>query len=333
MTTALFPYDTLSSGDPPTLTIAAIRLNGTARMQLINKESSAVNLYEDTKPWNRAEFDLELTSDPIAVREFESKHGRVSAVVVANCLPTNTRQPLKLARSHIDPGRWSGTLELDRDNIRGRVPLVTTLTAAVNGVPHRPVASASGWTVYADEPESLRLKGTLEVKWKNFKETDDLPAKDFPNSTHVVAFTGGVPQLWLNSGFEGLEPLLKDRKDRRGAEKGLHDFQRTGIARGVWMALIADALAAVREESTDDEGTEPDWPETPWQAEILRLVLPEVAPGKPDRELLRLAAEDWRQHQGPAEFFGRAEAVVGDLVKANELLRRFVQNYHGRETT
>jgi len=62
-------------------------------------------------------------------------------------------------------------------------------------------------------------------------------------------------------------------------------------------------------------------------------VLPEIAPGKSDRELLRLAAEDWRQHQGAAEFFCRAEAVVGDLVKANELLRRFVQNYHGRETT
>lgn len=333
MTTALFPYDTLSGGDPPTLTIAALRLDGAARMQLVNKEASAVNLYEDMKPWNRVELDLELTSDPAVVREFESKHGPISAVVVANCLPTNMRQPLRLARSDVDPGRWSGTVELDRDNIRGRVPLVTTLTAGVNGIPHRPVALASTWTVYADEPESLRLKGTLEVRWKNFKETEDLPAKDFPNSTHVVAFSGGVPQLWLNSGFEGLEPLLKDRKDRRGADKGLHDFQRTGIARGVWMALIADALAAVREESTDDGSAEPDWPETPWQAEILRLVLPEVAPGKSDRELLRLATGDWREAPGAAEFFARAEAVVGDLVKANELLRRFVRNYRGGETT
>ncbi len=299
MTTALFPYDTLSGGDPPTLTIAALRLDGTARMQLINKETSAVHLYEDAKPWNRAELDLELTSDPAVVREFENKHGRISAVVVANCLPTNTRQPLQLTRSDVDPGRWSGALELDRDNVRGRVALVTTLTAAVSGVPHRPVALASGWTVYADEPESLRLKGTLKVKWLNFKnEEAPLPARDYPTSTHVVAFTGGVPELWLNSGFEGLEPLLKDRKDRRGADKGLHDFQRTGIARGVWMALIADALAAVREESADDEVAEPDWPEIPWQAEILKLVLPEVAPGKSDRELLRLAAGEWREHPG-----------------------------------
>src|SRR5262249_16872336 len=150
---------------------------------------SAIHLYgPDLKPWKRAELDLELTSDPVAVREFENKHGKISAVVVANCLPTNLRQPLQLARSDIDPGRWSGVLELDRDSLRGRVGLVTTLTAAVNGVLHRPIALASGWTIHADEPESLRLKGTLQVKWLNFKNQDaPPPAKDFPNSTHVVA--------------------------------------------------------------------------------------------------------------------------------------------------
>jgi hypothetical protein len=333
VTTALFPYDTLPGSEVPTLTIAALRLDGATRTHLINKEASTVHLYENTNPWNRAELDLELTVDPGVVREFETKHGKISAVVVANCFPTNTRQPLQLARSDVDPGRWSGVLELDHDNLRGRVTLVTMLTAAVQGVQHRPVALASGWTLHADEPESLRLKGTLKVTWKNFKETADLPAKDFPTSTHVVAFTGGVPELWLNSGFDGLEPLLEDRKDRRGADKGLHDFQRTGIARGVWLALIADALAAIEVDGDDDEPAEPDWPEVPWQAELLKLVLPEVAPGKSERELLRLATEEWRQHPGAAEFFSRAEAVIGDLVKANELLRRFVQNYRQEETT
>ncbi len=333
MTTALFPYDTLSGGDPPTLTIAALRLDGNSRTQLVKKEALAVYLYEDSKPWKRAELDLELTTDPAEIHEFEGKHGPVSAVVVANCLPTNTRQSLRLVRSDVDPGRWSGTLELDRDNFRGRVALVTTLTASVNDVPYRPVAFASGWSVHVDEPESLRLKGTLRVRWENFKTTTALPARDFPNSTHVVVFPGGLPELWLNSGFEGLEPLLKDRKDRRGADKGLHDFQRTGIARSVWMALIADALAAVQEEGMDGQTSEPDWPESPWQAEILKLVLPEVAPGKSERELLRLAVEEWRQHPGAAEFYCRAEAVAGDIVKANELLRRFVQNYRGGEVT
>jgi hypothetical protein len=334
VTIALFPYDTLSGGEPPSLTISGVRLDAATCSHLVNKETSGVPLYgPELKPWTRLELDLELTGDPAVVREYENAHGRISAITVANCLPTNLRQPLDLTRSDVDPGRWSGTLELDRDNLRGRVALVTTLTGTVNGVRHRPVAFASGWTIYVDEPESLRLKGTLDVKWKNFRETDDQPAKDFPNSTHVVAFTGGVPELWLNSGFEGLEALLKDRKDRRGADKGLHDFQRTGIARSVWMALVADAVAAVRAESAEDDIAEPDWPEAPWQTEILKQVLPAIAPGKSERELLRLAAAEWRNHPGAAEFFSRAEVVVGDFVKANELLRRFVQSYRGEETT
>jgi hypothetical protein len=328
----LFPYDTLSAADLPALTIASLRLDGASRSHLINKEESAVRLYDDPAPWKRAELDLELTADPHAVEEFEAKHGGVGGVVVANCVPTNTRQPLRLTRSEVDRGRWSGTLEMERDNFRGRVALVTTLTADVSGVPHRPVAVAPGWTVHVDEPDSLRLKGTLRVRWVNFKKPDaEPPARDFPNSTHVVAFTGGVPELWLNSGFDGLEPLLKDRKDRRGGDKALHDFQRTGIARGVWMALIADALAAVKNRSDDDDDDEPDWPDLPWQAEILKLVLPEVAPAKSERELLSMAVGDWREHPGAAEFFARAEAVVGDIVKANELLRRFVQNYRAEE--
>ncbi|MFO0848382.1 MAG: hypothetical protein U0871_07490 [Gemmataceae bacterium] len=332
MSTVLFPYDTLADADPA-LTISGLRLNGAARPHLVKRDDATVPLYDDHAPWRRAELDLELTCDPDRVRPFEVRHGPVSVVVVANCLPTNTRQPLRLARSELDPGRWSGTLELDRENYRDRVTLVTTMTAGVDGVPHRPVAAAPGWTVYADEPESLRLKGTLRVRWLNFKNPDaPLPARDFPRSTHIVAFTGGVPELWLNSGFEGLEPLLRDRKDRRGADRGLHDFQRTGIARGVWLALIADALSAVRNDPAADDTSESDWPESQWQTEVLKLILPEVAPGKTERELLALAAVEWREHPGAAEFFARAEAVVGDIVKANESLRRFVQTYRVEET-
>ena len=331
MSTVLFPYDILADAEPA-LTISGLRLNGKLRPNLIKKEDATVPLYDDSPLWRWAELTLELTCNPDTVRAFEEKHGPVSAVVVANCLPTNTRQPLRLTRSQVDPGRWSGTLELDRDNFRDRVALVTTMTATVDGVPHRPVAAVQGWTVYADEPESLRLKGTLRVRWLNFKSPDaPPPARDFPKSTHVVAFTGGVPELWLNSGFEGLEPLLKDRKDRRGADRGLHDFLRTGIARSVWLALIADAMSAVHQDTASDGTSEPDWPEVPWQAEILKLILPQVSPGKSERELLSMAVGEWREPAGAAEFFARAEAIVGDVVKANESLRRFVQNYRGEE--
>ncbi len=333
MSQALFPYATLPQ--PPAFQVADVRLDGASKPSLINQEEAAVNLFEVKPVWRRVELDFELTANQDAVQEFEQGYGGLSAVAVAHCMPTNARQPARLARSEFDPGRWEGTLELDRDNFRSRAVVIPVLTATVGGIPHRPVGSAAGWVVHFDEPESLRLRGTLRVRWVNFKAEDADPlAKQFPDSTHLTWFGAGqaLPEVWLNSAFEGLEPLLRDRKNRRGVEKGLHDMQRLSIARGVWMALVADALTSVR-VATDEAGSDgPDWPEAEWQAEVLRRVLPEVAPGKADRELLDLAATEWRSHPGAAEFFSRAEAVVGEMIRANETLRRFVQNYRGEET-
>ena len=329
MTNVLYPYATLVDGEP-VLTVAAVRLDDTSRPQFIKKEDSTIHIYEDPKRWKKAEIDLELTCSSGPIQEFEDSHGPLSPILVAHCLSTNVRQQLLLTRSEVELGRWSGTLELDRDSVSDRIFLESTFAATIDGIPNRPVATTPRWTIYADEPRSLSLKGNLKVRWLDFKKTEESPAKEFPKCTHVVAFNSGVPELWLNSGFEGLEPLLKDRKDRRGAEKGVHDVLRTGIARSVWLTLIADALSAVREESAANE-TMPDWPEKPWQAEVLKLVLYDVAPGKSEIELLSMASKEWRESPGSGEFFARAEAVVGDIVRSNELLRRFVQNYHGDE--
>lgn len=90
-------------------------------------------------------------------------------------------------------------------------------------------------------------------------------------------------------------------------------------------------MSAVRSDISAEEGGEPEWPEKPWQVEVLKMVLPEIAVGKSERELLRLAATEWQKYPGAGEFLSGAEAVVGDIVKANESLRRFVQTYRGDE--
>jgi hypothetical protein len=163
------------------------------------------------------------------------------------------------------------------------------------------------------------------VRWVDFKSPNAPQlARDFPDSTHVVSFAGGMPEVLLNSSFPGLEPILCDQTNRRGSDKALHDLQRTSIARSVWMALVSDSLAGVK---LGDEEDPPDWPEDDWQREVLMLILREVAPGKTDTELLEMAANDWRNHPGAALFFSRAEAVIGDVVQANKMLRRFAQTY------
>jgi hypothetical protein len=121
-----------------------------------------------------------------------------------------------------------------------------------------------------------------------------------------VSFGAGdePPEVWLNESFDGLRGLLEggEPDDLRRAE---HDLVRTGIARSVWTELLNAALAAVRAE--DDFGeARAEWPGAEWQREVLRRVLPRVAPGRSLRELLELAAGEWQEYPGACELQARA---------------------------
>lgn len=317
----LFPYDTLPA--EAKMAVRTLRLDGHNRTPLVKTDEFAVSLHEHEGKWQRAELGLEVSIPSGIVTEFEQSHGPLALVVVAHCLPTNGREQVRLARSTTDTGRWEGTFELDRDNYRGRVRLDGTVTATIDGVSHRPVAETNPWAVYVDAPETFRLGKALPVKWHDFTRDDaPLVAKAFKEGTHVIDFDRPLPTLFLNTAFAGLEGLLKDRKDRKGTERAIHDLLRTGIARSVWLALFRDSLSEVKEA---DEGAAVEWPETPWRAEVLRHILPEVMPGKSDAEMLRMVLTDWQEPQRAGELFARAEGVIGDVVKANEHLRRFVK--------
>jgi hypothetical protein len=253
---------------------------------------------------------------------YENEHGETTLIVVANCRPTNTRQALTLkAAQH---GQWEGTLELERDNYRDRVEVRALLTPRGGPLTRKPVGFPSPWNVYFDEPPSFRFRGTLAVRWVNFKSPDEKSlAKDFPDSTHVVSFDGGMPELLLNSDFLAFKRFSKIILTGAGRTRRF-DMQRTSIARAIWMALVSDSLAAIK---PGDEDEPADWPDEDWQREVLETILRAIDSGKSEAEWLRMAADEWRSHPGAAVFYSRAEAIIGDVVKANETLRRFAQNY------
>lgn len=327
MSAVLYPYPTLPLPEPPDISVTEVRLD-TGTCFAPKLPDPEVYLHEVKDIWRTATLDLSLTCEG-DLKGFEEAHGPVSAVVVANCLPTNTRQRLAMTRSDTVTNRWEGQLVLDRANFAKRVDLTAVFTATVGGVPHRTVAVTSRREVYFDRPESVRLNGTLDVRWRCFKADQAVePGKSFPESSHFVAFDKALPAIWLNRDFDGLEALLADRKDRDAGEKGVHDMLRLGIARGAWMTLLGAALAGVQ---PGEDGEEPDWPTIDWQKQVLRLVLPKIDPTKPERELLVIAA-DARTTPGGGEFFARVEAVVDEhLLDANRVLRGYVQR-HGRET-
>jgi hypothetical protein len=321
VTGILYPYKTLQAEmmfdlGPPVL-------DETPSGSLRQPESRTVNVFQANYAWRYARLPIMVTVDTGLLEAYESEHGETALLVVANCRPTNTRQALSLEAAQ--RGQWEGTLELDRNNYRDRVELRALLTPRGGPLAAKPVAFSPPWNVYFDEPPSFRFRGTLAVRWVNFKLPEAPPlAKEFPDSTHVVSFDGGMPEVLLNSGFPGLEPILKDQPTRRGTDKALHDMQRTSIARAVWMALVGDSLAAVK---PGDEDEPANWPDEDWQREVLERILRGIDSGKSEAELLRMAADDWRSHPGAAVFYSRGEAVIGDIVKANETLRRFAQNY------
>lgn len=295
---------------------------------LCQPESRTVNIFQAQYSWQRVRLPVMVSVDTGLLKAYENKNGETTAIVTANCRPTNTRQSLMLeAAQH---GQWKGALEVERDNYRDRVELRALLTPREGPLACKPVSLSSPWNVYFDEPASFRFKGTLAVRWVNFKLPEASPpwVKEFPDSTHVVSFDGGMPEVLLNSSFHGLEPILRDQRNRRGTDKAIHDMQRTSIARSVWMALVGDSLAAVK-KGDDDEPAE--WPDEDWQREVLQIILRLLDSSKSDAELLRMVAEHWRSHPEAAVIYSRAEAIIGDVVKANETLRRFAQNYGQEE--
>jgi hypothetical protein len=325
VTDILYPYKTLKA--EMTFDLGTPVLDETPSGSLREPESRTVNLFDAKHSWRCARLPVTVSVDTGLLEAYENEHGETALIVVANCRPTNTRQALTLeAEQH---GQWKGTLELDRDNYRDRVELRAVLTPRGGPLARKPVGFHSPWNVYFDEPPSFRFKGTLAVRWVNFKSPDEKSiGKDFPDSTHVVSFGGGMPELLLNSDFPGLQAILKDQPNRRGMDKALHDMQRTSIARAVWMALVGDSLAAVK---PGDEDEPANWPDEEWQREVLERILRAIDSSKSEPELLRMAADDWRSHPGAAVFYSRAEAVIGDIVTANATLRRFAQNYGQEE--
>lgn len=321
----LYPYPTLRA--ELAFDVAAPLLDGDAASDSVRQpELRAVNLFGAAGGWRRATLPISAQIDKTVLKEYQSRQGGdTTLLVVANCRPTNTRQAVALEAS--GEGEWEGALELDRDNYRGRVEVRPLLTQSGGKLARKPVGFGVPWNVYFDRPNSFRFAGTLAVRWVNFRSPDaPALARQFPDSTHVVSFEKGMPEILLNEDFGGLHSMLKDQA-RRGTDKGLHDLLRTSIARSVWMALTSDALAAVV-PGDGDEG--PLWPAEEWQKEVLRRVALAIEPGKSDAELLELAAGEWRTHPDAGRFQSFAEAFVGDVVKANETLRRFAQTY-GKE--
>ena len=317
----IFPYPTLR--DPLEFSVRSVMLDGEpAGGDALRPADRLIYLYEHFRQsWEEVTVSTVCTAGAAELDHFEAEHGGVEVRLTAHCRATNARDTAVMSRSRREPGRWTAEMILPRDGYRGRVNLRPVATATVEGIAYRTVAAADEWAVYFDPAPSIRINETLPVKWVDFDAADaPAVAKRFSAADHVVDLDGTIPTVLLNSSFENLHALLDDRKGRAPVERALHDGHRLSIARGVWMALIQDAAAAV--ESVDTGDDTPAMPTKEWQAEVLDQILPLIDPELSEDEALRLCAGEWRSHPGSATFASRAQAVAGEVVDASKVLRR-----------
>ncbi len=282
-----------------------------------------VQLYDlDKKSWRHVALELELIGPAEEIAALERSGSEVTATVVAHCPATQLRQTIRLQRAGGKAVKWYGTAELDRDNYRRRAELVGLVVGTAAGRPYRHLGRSEPWSVHFDEPAVLPLEGTLRVQWVDFKSPGEQAfLKDHCDKPYFTDLSDAVPTVYLNKcdDFASLPAIMDDRRRTNKWDNALHDSQRVGIARSVWLAMLNTALAAVEE---DEDGGDPDWPTEDWKRQVLQALLPRIYPDVSLEQALAQAIADRRTPDGAATLESRAEAAISAQVGAGKILRR-----------
>ncbi len=316
----IYPYKTIS-GDLR-LDIKNILLDGADPYpDPFDRDSRQINFcYQENTNWNTAAFKIELQGPGEELRGLPNSE-TVAATVVIHCDLSRQRYAVSMRRAGVDAGRWTALVELEREDYRGIAKLEAVVTGTAGGLPNRLLGASPLWTLNFDEPSVSPKTGAIEVKWVDFKSPDAQPfLKDYANESFYADLVDEKPVVYLNKSkdFEKLPVILDDRRrDKR--DLALHNSERTGIARSVWIAMLNASIAGIQE---GDDGADPDWPELGWQRQVLKTLLPRIYHPQSDAEALKTAFESWSSRQGAGLLQSRGQAEINRRIGAAKLLRR-----------
>lgn len=235
------------------------------------------------------------------------------------CAYTHTRRMVPLAADPHSPALWHGIVMLSRDEWYGRATMRAVLSATVDGVPCRLIGSSDTWALSFDDLPPSPVHGSIPVQWVDFGNDTVHGLQPFKAEHHHLRLDPDAPILFLNSGFNGLEALLGDRKRRPAAEQALHDSTRVNIAAGAWTAMFTSALDSVQ---IDDETGMPEWPPQEWRVVVLRTLFPRIYPHLGPEDALIEAVEARRAGEGSSELLERLLPAAEAQVGSSSFLRR-----------
>ncbi|MFJ7152726.1 hypothetical protein ACIQVT_31800 [Streptomyces sp. NPDC100445] len=279
-----YPYKRLNRPITVRVTSASLKLPDGTRDRL---DTSAYSTPQRTvalgvaqhEEWVSARIGLSATLPPGATDpDAPWSDLRVLAVLTEGA--TNVRSSFDLRQDAPDSKEWSGEIQMFRDDHVGRASLAVHAVATVGDVPGRSITETDGdWTVdvVAEEPlGGLRL----DVKQASFSRSAREWLRPYSDVPWVIDASGRLPLVMINTDIEGFSDLLAG--DSGGIENKVHELLLSQMATDVWTAVFHSAVGDLEVEP---DGS-PVFP-SDWRGEVLREMLPDVAPGLRVEEALR----------------------------------------------
>lgn len=175
-----------------------------------------VSLPEESE-WDTGELSVTVNVDDEALeRVFPATERNEGALVVVGYCPTNHyRFASVVAEPQLTAGSETGTVEIEHENLRGRVTLTpylvrTKARADDDDYAHRlgnKLASGPSWVVDVDEPSSGQ-SSDLDVRTKSFSDPD-FPANE-ANTWYVDITDSARPKLYVNKDHAYVAPLIDE---------------------------------------------------------------------------------------------------------------------------
>lgn len=268
---ALYPYETLF-GDV-VIEVRCVSIDDLPVKGRVDPDGRVIDLTGvERAGWERASFEVVVTAPASEVADLVD----AAAVAIVECGPANHRIALQLEPEKPAVGRWTGEVVLDREYWFGVAELRCGVTANVGAVAKRVVGWADSWSLAFDDlPHRPTIGGAIRITWLDFENPGERAyLRRHVDKYFYISVDPHEPQLFLNSGFAGLEALLGDRPRRGRADRALHDQTRASIADKTWTALFNAALDFVE---VDDDET-PQWPGVDWQRVVLESLLASMYP-------------------------------------------------------
>ena len=313
--TPLFPYPVLF-GDV-TLSISDINIDNTPISSRVHVDEREVDLQGvERSNWESASIIVSVAAPAAEI----SDAADVRCFVVANCGRSNHRASVELPQDPHDVGRWSGQLEFERPYWYADAVLTAYVVATIDGEQNRVIGTSDSWTVGFDDLPNRPVNGAIKIRWVDFGNPGDGMDYLYEHRENYMFISIDIeePQLLLNSGFDGLEQLLSDRR-HRGLDRALHDQTRAAIADKTWSALFNTAIELIGDD--EDGDGEPEWPSVAWQRTVLESLLDRMYQGKAPDEALREAYTTREAPGGSATLQMRLAPAAAMQARAPRLLR------------